>query len=149
MDKLKLRAIAFFEKSVERLEQEPLERLSADVQDNVLQNHKAAIVALQDQVAREENGADRFTEAFGSIAHYNGHNEWLWEIADQLAAHNDSNYSCEIPTDEWMTDKHALWMMLVSAFGDWGTSIRFGWIEHTKAAAEFINEATERYADGL
>jgi len=83
-------------------------------------------------------------DAFGRIASYNGHEEWLWELADELAAADDF-VSCPIPTDEWMTDKHALWMMLVSAFGNWGTSIRSGWIEKTKEAAEFINDATARY----
>ena len=89
---------------------------------------------------------DRFKEAFGNIACYNGHEEWLWELSDVLAAAGGF-VACPITEYEWLTDKHALWMMLVSAFGDWGTSIRSGWIEETKEAAEFINEATDRYAE--
>lgn len=89
---------------------------------------------------------DRFKEAFGSIASYNGHEEWLWELSDELAA-TDRFVSCPITDAEWLTDKHALWMMLVSAFGNWGTSIRSGWIEKTKEAAKFINDATDRYAE--
>ena len=89
---------------------------------------------------------DRFKEAFGNIASYNGHEEWLWELSDELAA-TDRFVRCPITDAEWLTDKHALWMMLVSAFGDWGTSIRFGWIDETEEAAQFINDATERYAE--
>jgi len=92
--------------------------------------------------------ADRLAEAFGSIAFYNGYEEWLWNLADNLATYDkDKNYPCPVPADEWCTDRHALWMMLVSAFGEWGTSIRSGWIEDKRAAAEFINEATDRYAE--
>lgn len=90
--------------------------------------------------------ADRFSEAFGSIAWYNGHEEWLWQISDRLKELDDEKFLVnELPAEEWMTDRHALWMMLVSAFGDWGTSIRSGWIEKKKEAAAFIDEATERY----
>jgi hypothetical protein len=92
--------------------------------------------------------ADRFAEAFGSIALYNGHEEWLWQIADKLReVAEDKSFSVEMTHEEWLTDRHALWMMLVSAFGDWGTSIRSGWIEQKKAAADFIDEATELYAE--
>lgn len=89
---------------------------------------------------------DRFKEAFGNIASYNGHEEWLWEISDELAD-TDRFVRCPITDAEWLTDKHALWMMLVSAFGNWGTSNRSGWIEKTEEAAEFINDATDRYAE--
>lgn len=92
--------------------------------------------------------ADRFSEAFSSIAWYNGHEEWLWEISDKLKEADDGQFFvCDLPTEEWMTDRHALWMMLVSAFGDWGTSIRSGWIEKKKEAAEFIDEATDRWGE--
>ena len=90
--------------------------------------------------------ADRFKKAFGIIASYNGHEEWLWELSDELAA-TDRFVMCHITDAEWLTDRHALWMMLVSAFGNWGTSIRCGWIDKTEDAAQFINDATERYAE--
>ena len=88
---------------------------------------------------------DRFKEAFGNIAFYNGQEEWLWELSDELAA--TDRFVSPITDAEWLTPKNALWMMLVSAFGNWGTSIRFGWIERTGEAAQFINDATERYAE--
>ena len=91
---------------------------------------------------------DRFATAFGEIAAYNCHEEWLWELADKLSELEAGKYfCCPITTEEWLTDRHALWMMLASAYGNWGTSIRHGWIEKTAEAASFINEATERYAE--
>lgn len=93
-------------------------------------------------------GADRFAIVFGEISAYNDHEEWLWELADKLSELEAGKYfCCPITTEEWLTDKHALWMMLVSAYGNWGTSIRHGWIEKTAEAAKFINEATGRYAE--
>lgn len=88
---------------------------------------------------------DRFEQAFSEIAWYNGHEEWLWEVSDRLRL--VTHLPVPLHTDEWMTDKHALWMMLVSAFGDWGTSIRSGWIDRTKMAADFIDTVTERHAE--
>jgi hypothetical protein len=86
--------------------------------------------------------------AFGAIAWYNGHSEWLCELADKLDSKENGFVSA--PDDmEWLTDRHALWMMLVGMFGDWGTSIRSGWIEYKKAAAAFIREATEEYRDAI
>lgn len=91
---------------------------------------------------------DRFSDAFGNIASYNGNEEWLWEMADKLReVEEGKNFCLGVPPEGWITARPALWMMLVSAFGDWGTSIRFGWIDQTKAAADFIDEATERHAE--
>ena len=91
---------------------------------------------------------DRFAEAFGHIAWYDGYNGWLWQISDRLKELKDGEFlPCPLSTDHWMTDRHALWIMLVSAFGNWGTSIRSGWIEQTKEAADFIDAATERFEE--
>lgn len=88
---------------------------------------------------------DKLGEAIGNIAFYNGHDEWLWKIADEMSA-TPKGKSYTYVFDEWHTERHMLWMMLVSAFGDWGTSMRSGWIVNTKECAEFINKATGRYA---
>jgi hypothetical protein len=69
--------------------------------------------------------------ALESIVWYNGHYEWLKELRDELVAFRDSepkfsNYCSPLNTDEWYTDKHAIWMLLVGMYGDWGTSIRSG-----------------------
>lgn len=87
---------------------------------------------------------DKLGEAIGNIAFYNGHNEWLRKIADEMSAIPEGK-SYTYVFDEWHTERHTLWMMLVSAFGDWGASIRSGWIVNTKKCAEFINKATGRY----
>jgi len=89
---------------------------------------------------------EKFEYGFSSIASYNGYEEWLWETADALEK-AEGYLGIQIPTEEWNTDKHALWMTLVAMFGSWGTSIRSGWIEDTKAAAEFINRVTDRYGE--
>lgn len=87
--------------------------------------------------------------AIGGIASYNGYEEWLWKLSDELRAFDDDStyYICPVPTEEWGTDKHALWMSLVSVFGDWGTSINSGWIVENIEAADFIDQATDRFAD--
>ena len=91
---------------------------------------------------------DRFAKAFGEIASYNGHEEWLWDLADKMRlSERGAFFSPDVMNVEPLSDRHALLMMLFSAFGNWGISIRVGWIEDTKAAADFIDEATERYAE--
>ena len=39
---------------------------------------------------------------------------------------------------EWGTEEHTIWMMLVGAFGDWGTSIRSGWISDKQGCIEYL-----------
>ena len=41
----------------------------------------------------------------------------------------------------WDTELHCIWMMLVGMFGDWGTSIRTGWIdrEHFQDVIDFLD----------
>lgn len=90
---------------------------------------------------------EKFKAAFGAIAYYNGHEKWLWWLSDNLRSSQDATYPCPLPTEEWCSDKHALWMMLVGVFGEWGTSIRSGWIEDKEGAAAFIDEVTDRYAE--
>lgn len=40
--------------------------------------------------------------------------------------------------EEWGTELHFLYMILVGMFGDWGTSIRSGWIEDIDECIEFV-----------
>ena len=81
-----------------------------------------------------------FGYAFGCIAFYNGHEEWLLKLAEELEKPRDkfNSFPNPFPDDKWHTEEHTLWMMLVGMFGSWGTSIRGGWIEDCKGAAEFI-----------
>lgn len=78
-------------------------------------------------------------EALQLIVHYNGHSEWLNELCKALEEKKAFEYySNPLPTSEWHTEKHMIWMLLVGMFGDWGTSIRSGWIEQRDACIEFI-----------
>lgn len=117
-----------------------------DIAMSQLEEHGIAFGAKAERAV--DAVEDRFATVFGEIAAYNCHEEWLWELADKLSELEAGKYFyCPITTEEWLTDRHALWMMLVSAYGNWGTSIRHGWIEKTAEAASFINEATEHYAE--
>lgn len=80
-------------------------------------------------------------ETLKSIVAYNGHSQWLKEIIKALEEKKKekySNYCIPLPTSEWHTEKHTIWMLLVGMFGDWGTSIRSGWIEQYDDCIEFI-----------
>lgn len=80
-----------------------------------------------------------FKEALRNIVFYDGHKEWLMRIADVLE-NTQSVVSCPFSHRQWGTEEHTIWMILVGMFGDWGTSIRGGWIERNKEAAEFIRD---------
>ena len=83
-------------------------------------------------------------DALENIVWYNGHYEWLKELRDDLSTRKEfENYTWPIDVSEWYTDKHAIWMLLVGMFGDWGTSIRSGWIEKHKECVSFIDALCE------
>ena len=82
----------------------------------------------------------RLLDALESIAWYDGHYLWLKELRDNLALHR-SEYIYDMPEDiVWHTEKHTIWMLLVGMFGDWGTSIRGGWITDMDECIAFIDE---------
>lgn len=82
--------------------------------------------------------------ALENIVWYNGHYLWLRELRDELAkCPKNEFFVCRLEVDEWYTDKHAIWMILVGMFGDWGTSIRSGWIEDIEGCIQFINDLCE------
>lgn len=61
-----------------------------------------------------------------------------------LGADDISNY-CKCPRiDEWGSEEHCIYMLLVGMFGNWGTSIRSGWLEKYKECKEFL-EGTKAY----
>jgi len=79
----------------------------------------------------------KMQEAFADIVWYNGHYEWLKQIRDDLKK-CDTTYS--MPRDiVWYSEEHCIWMLLVGMFGDWGTSIRGGWIDETDACIDFLD----------
>ncbi len=95
-------------------------------------NHSEAVEEFEEEIWRRD-------EALASIIWYNRHKEWLLDLADQLEA-ADGSYINPIDVSEWHTEKHCIWMLLVGMYGDWGTSIRGGWIEKTKECAEYIRK---------
>lgn len=87
------------------------------------------------------SGYESLYEAIRTIVFYNGHSEWLEELIQALEEKKKekySNYPNPLPTSEWHTEKHMIWMLLVGMFGDWGTSIRSGWIEQHDECIAFI-----------
>ena len=78
-------------------------------------------------------------DALESIIWYDGHYEWLKELRDVLSAYPEEKYFPIPNSIEWHTEHHCIWMLLVGVFGDWGTSIRSGWIEDKKGCIEFID----------
>jgi hypothetical protein len=81
----------------------------------------------------------KFREALDSIVWYNGHYEWLKKLRDDLEAWDNGFFPYQGDI-EWHTEQHCIWMLLVGMFGDWGTSIRTGWIEDIAGCIKFIDE---------
>ena len=89
--------------------------------------------------------AESLQYAFECIVWYNCHYEWLEELADQLEATEPGQlFRNPLEVSEWHTEKHFVWMLLVGMFGNWGTSIRSGWIEQTTEAAEYIRKLCKK-----
>lgn len=85
---------------------------------------------------------EKIIEVLQTIVFYNGHAEWMLPLAEILEE-RDRFYTCGETDIIWGTEEHFIWMLLCGLFGDWGTSIRSGWIENTKEAAEFIRMICE------
>ena len=78
-------------------------------------------------------------EALKDIVWYDGHYDWLKELHSDLLWRTKRSFL--IPDDiEWHTEQHTIWMLLVGMFGNWGTSIRSGWIDKPIECAAFIEE---------
>ena len=87
---------------------------------------------------------DKIFDALESIIWYDGHYGWLKEMRDDMenllkTGDKYVNYPIPFDTSEWHTERHTIYMLLVGMFGDWGTSIRSGWIEDIKGCIEFID----------
>jgi hypothetical protein len=86
-----------------------------------------------------ETIGERMEYALQCIISYNGHSEWLKDLADEIEKAPDL-YICPIDYREWHTEEHTIWMLLVGMFGNWGTSIRGGWIEEKQECADYIRK---------
>lgn len=82
-------------------------------------------------------------DALESIIWYDGHYVWLKDLRDELSK-LPKNDTYLIPDDiKWHTEQHTIWMLLIGMFGDWGTSIRGGWLEKIDECIEFIDAVCE------
>ena len=80
--------------------------------------------------------------ALQCIVWYDGHYEWLEKFADELEkTPKEDNFSLEM---EWHTEYHCIYMLLVGMFGNWGTSIRSGWIDQKEECVKYIRELCKK-----
>ena len=89
----------------------------------------------------QECCSDKLTlfDAFKDIVWYDGHYEWLKDLRDELFEHREERHY-SMPRDiVWHTEVHTIWMLLVGMFGNWGTSIRGGWLEDLDGCIAFID----------
>lgn len=84
---------------------------------------------------------EKLEEALINIIWYNCHYEWLEKLADELES---TSMHYIYPLHSVDTELHAIWMLLVGMFGNWGTSINGGWIENTKECAAYIRKLCRR-----
>ena len=88
------------------------------------------------QNCRNKDGS--LFDALASIVWYDGHYEWLKLLSEELRKCVPNEFY-HFEVDSWHTEQHTIWMLLVGMFGDWGVSIRSGWIEKTAECADFID----------
>ena len=113
------------------------EELIKALREKPSRDNRKLLDEAAERLEKQETEIMRRDYALESIIWYNGHQEFLIDLADKLEA-SESYYPNPIDVAEWHTEMHCIWMLLVGMFGDWGTSIRGGWIEKTKECAEYI-----------
>ncbi len=91
-------------------------------------------IAYIQQLERER---DAVIEAFRNVVWYDNHKGWLMRLVEDIEK-AEGNVNNPFGVDEWHSEKHTIWMLLCGMFGDWGTSIRGGWIDKKPEAAAFI-----------
>ena len=130
------------------------EELIKALREKPSRDNRKLLDEAAERLEKQETEIRRRDYALESIIWYNGHQEWLIDLADKLEA-AESYYPNPIDVSEWHTEMHCIWMLLVGMFGDWGTSIRGGWIEKTKECAEYIrnlckddDEEEEEFTEG-
>lgn len=113
------------------------EELIKALREKPSRDNRKLLNEAAERLEKQETEIRRRDYALECIIWYNGHQEWLIDLANTLEA-ADTFYPNPIDVSEWHTEKHCIWMLLVGMFGDWGTSIRAGWIEQTNECAEYI-----------
>jgi hypothetical protein len=90
---------------------------------------------------REAQLGSKMREALSNIVWYNCYYVWLKDLRDRLEEHRPGKFFADlIHPDDWFTDRHIIVMILVGMFGDWGTSMRSGWIEDIDGCIKFIDD---------
>jgi hypothetical protein len=130
------------------------EELIKALREKPSRDNRKLLDKAAERLEKQETEIRRRDYALESIIWYNGRQERLIDLADKLEA-AESYYPNPIDVSEWHTEMHCIWMLLVGMFGDWGTSIRSGWIEKTKECAEYIrnlckddDEEEEEFTEG-
>ena len=88
--------------------------------------------------------------ALANIVYYQGYEEDLISLKDKLKSHYEKNSEehdsfCCPEHYQYDIQFHMYWMILVGCFGEWGVSIRSGWIwyENIPYAIRFIERLLE------
>lgn len=88
--------------------------------------------------------------ALANIVYYQGYEEDLISLKEKLISHYERNSEekdsfCCPEHYQYDIQFHMYWMILVGCFGEWGTSIRSGWIwyENIPYAIRFIERLLE------
>ena len=115
------------------------EELIKALREKPSRDNRKLLDEAAERIEKKEAEIMRRDYALESIIWYNGHQEWLIDLANKLES-TESYFPNPIDVSEWHTEMHCIWMLLVGMFGDWGTSIRGGWIEKTKECAEYIRK---------
>jgi len=84
-------------------------------------------------------------QAIEYIAFYNGHEEELKKMKAYIKSVKVENKRGNAPYPSFLPEDpdtfiRVIWSILVCMFGDYGTSPRFGWIEHYDEAMRFLDK---------
>ena len=99
-----------------------------------------------------------FDEAFFRALRYNGWDEDAEAMAEYIGSNANGHGNVLFPRgEEFLTKDDVvndrpnsfLWMALVCMFGDYGTSPRYGWIEHPKECADYLREMIHKTWNGV
>lgn len=110
-------------------------------------------IIFKDEYLDEYRIIDTTSELFLTLADivgYQGYEEDLIWLKDELKSHYEKNSEkkesfCCPEHYKFDTQFHMYWMILVGCFGEWGTSIRTGWIWYSNIpyAIRFIERLLE------
>lgn len=86
---------------------------------------------------------EKILKALQLIVFYDGLDVFLNILKKQLKE-TEGYLICPVAHNEWGTEEHTFWEILVCLFGDYGTSIRGGWIVDKEGCCKFIDKLMEK-----